>query len=222
MMRAYKPICSSLIVLALVACSSPVVAPKAAQTENAIKPRDNAPASVLVAFQNERGSVQVVLDPNDEDLFLDFKASKKADPKLKKDSLLSAIQMAMAGQDVEVSGSRRASKNTADTVVKTDTLRADSLMWKDLKGVEAKDAQKAIALIQKAQERVYKKDYDAAKDYLTQSLKILPSPDAYALMGTINFVNQNKLGAKYYWQKSLELDPNQTKVKKALESLGGE
>lgn len=221
MMHAFKPICFSLICSLFGACASKAPLPPAPKSTDNSASNSLKTASVIVGFQNERGSVQVVLDPNDEDLYLDFKASKKPDSKSKKDSLLAAMQAAMAGE-TELGTKSRSSRVQTDTVVKTDTVRADSLMWKDLKGVEAKDAQKAIALIQKAQERVYKKDYDSAKDYLSQSLKILPTPEAFALMGTISYVQQNKLGAKYYWQKSLELDANQTKVKKALEGLGGE
>lgn len=220
MMQEFKLICSSLVVGSLISCST---APPAKPIKaDSVQSQANSPATVIVSFKNERGDVRVALDPNDEDLYLDFKASKKPDPSLNKDSVMNLLKAKQSATQELSSGFQMSAKVKPDTVVKIDTVKIDSLMWKNLKGVESKEAQKAIGLIQQAQEKFYKKDYDSARDMLNQSLKILPTPDAYALLGTISYVAQNKIGAKFYWQKSLELDPNQAKVRKALDGLGGE
>lgn len=84
----------------------------------------------------------------------------------------------------------------------------------------SQDAQTAVndlvKNIRKAQEFLYIDDYNSALEYVNESIKILPTAEAYALKGSILYLMGDEKAAKDNWQYALKIDP-EIKVPSAKE-----
>jgi tetratricopeptide (TPR) repeat protein len=217
MMRACIFICSSSFLW--MACAPKPVAPKTkAPAAAAVQQIPfGSQAGVDVRFKNATGEVRVRLDPSEEDVYLDFKSS----PSRSVNDSVKAPQPYALSPQTQPLGAATSGGAANDTIVKTDTVQVDSLVWKNLKGVESAAAREAFSNVQEAQALFYKKDWDGALAKLDQSIKVFPTAEAYALLGSVQLRKGNRIQAKHFWLKSLEIDPNQAKVKQALQGLGG-
>ena len=65
----------------------------------------------------------------------------------------------------------------------------------------------ALKYIRKAQEFLYIDDYNAALEYVKESLKIIPTAEAYALKGSILYMMGDETAAKESWLLPLKIDP---------------
>lgn len=65
----------------------------------------------------------------------------------------------------------------------------------------------AMKYIRKAQEFLYIDDYNSALEYVKESLKIIPTAEAYALKGSILYMMGDETAAKESWLLALKIDP---------------
>jgi tetratricopeptide (TPR) repeat protein len=222
-MKLVSLIISSLVVF-LVGCGSskgtaPMnqnLVPTAERVERA-KPSEHHQLSIR--FQNERGEVVIQLDPDAEDLYLEFhggKMEKESGPENE-----SKTNTKDQNQNSEKS-EKKEFMNALDSVFKgekaNEKLQSGEGL-ENLEGIAKEDAQAIVELLGKAQAAFYAKDFEKAEELLGQSLKIVPTARAYAMLGSMGLVQGNRVAARGYWKKSLELDDSQEKVKKALYNL---
>ncbi len=78
-----------------------------------------------------------------------------------------------------------------------------------------------LSLIQNAQEAFYNKDYEKTHKLIEESLMIRETAEAYAMLGSLGYMQNQTNQALEYWQRSLELKPNQPKIVKAIEKMTG-
>jgi tetratricopeptide (TPR) repeat protein len=216
----------SSVVLSLVACggssrshvnSTDILEPGTSKVQRA-NPSNHHQLSIR--FQNERGEVVIKLDPDAEDLYLEFHGgqvpSKETESPSKGDSEVSSNSPETEKPKNEEF------LNALDSVFKgeqsTDKLQSDEGL-SNLEGIATEDAQAIVELLGDAQAAFYAKDFERANDLLDQSLKIVPTARAYAMLGSMGLVQGNRLAAREYWKKSLDLDDSQQSVKKALKNL---
>jgi tetratricopeptide (TPR) repeat protein len=217
MMRACIFICSSSFLWMACAPKPEILKAKTPAAPAVQQIPFGSQTGVDVRFKNATGEVRVRLDPSEEDVYLDFKSSPN---RSNSDSAKASQSFALSPQNQPI-GTAPGAAGANDTIVKADTIQVDSLVWKNLKGVESAAAREAFSNVQEAQALFYKKDWDGALAKLDQSIKVFPTAEAYALLGSVQLRKGNRIQAKHFWQKSLEIDPNQAKVKQALQGLGG-
>ncbi len=201
----------------LSACSGPSVSgkisPKAKKHKlEALERAPGAPSEIEMEFVNNQGKVKVRINPNDQDYHLVFKGkrstpipnatetSHNVDKKTQRDTLI-IQQNGPAGSSL-------------DSLVKNSEMPLDSTSDKMTK--------RLLQLLHEAQSAFYDKDYEKCHQLLEQSLVIKKTAEAYAMMGSLNYV-QNRSGlAVQFWKYSLAINPEQADIKKAIESIEGE
>ena len=218
----------SSLVLSLVACggssknhvkTTDVMEPETAKVQRA-KPSKHHQLSIR--FQNERGEVVIQLDPDAEDLYLEFHGGQVASEEPNEGTVKNETQTSSKGQGGASEKTNEGFLNALDSVFEgkksTEKLQSDEGL-DNLEGIAAEDAQAIVELLGDAQAAFYAKDFERAKDLLDQSLKIVPTARAYAMLGSMGLVQGNRLAAREYWKRSLVLDDSQQSVKKALANL---
>lgn len=221
---------TSSLVLSLIACSgssknhvkADVMEPETSKIKRA-KPSKHHQLSIR--FQNERGEVVIQLDPDAEDLYLKFHGGQVQDKQINQNSDSNSKEGGQStpkttGDDSETNNA--SFLNALDSVFEgkkvSEKLKMDEGL-NDLEGIPKEDAQEIVELLGNAQSAFYAKDFEKSKDLLRQSIKIVPTARAFAMLGSMGLVQGNRLAAREFWKKSLELDDSQQSVKKALKNL---
>lgn len=82
------------------------------------------------------------------------------------------------------------------------------------------DKEYASAYFNRALNYILIKDYDSAKKDINAVMELEPnSPDAPLLMGDIAENNNDLLGARFWYEKALSINPNYVEAKNRLESV---
>jgi tetratricopeptide (TPR) repeat protein len=217
----------SSLVLSLVACggsskshvnSKDFMEPETAKVQRA-KPSKHHQLSIR--FQNERGEIVIELDPDAEDLYLEFHGGKmpsKYSDTISSKEDASKIKSKPEAKAAENDGFLNALDSVFSGESSAEKIESEEGIA-DLEGIAKEDTQAIVELLGDAQTAFYAKDFERANDLLNQSLKIVPTARAYAMLGSMGLVQGNRLAAREYWKKSLELDDSQQSVKKALANL---
>jgi tetratricopeptide (TPR) repeat protein len=218
---------TSSLVLSLIACGGSsknhveanIMEPETYKVKRA-KPSQHHQLSIR--FQNERGEVVIQLDPDAEDLYLEFHGGQLQDKQANQNSKDKSGQSTPKALGGASEPNNKGFLNALDSVFEekkvSEKLKIDEGL-NDLEGIPKEDAQEIVELLGDAQSAFYAKDFEKAKDLLGQSLKIVPTARAYAMLGSMGLVQGNRLAAREFWKKSLELDESQKSVKKALKNL---
>jgi hypothetical protein len=163
--------------------------------ETAPKVEKEKPQRLRVVFQNKSGKVIYDLDPTAEDIFIDFTGS--AEPK--------APMEKQATKDIVPPGS--------DWVHKDSLPKPEKPPAPDTLNIRVMEA------LTQAQKAFYQKDYEKAIKLAENSLTVQETPEAYALLGSIHYVNKHRKKAIKNWNRALDMNPNMESVKKILAKL---
>jgi tetratricopeptide (TPR) repeat protein len=78
---------------------------------------------------------------------------------------------------------------------------------------------RVMEALTQAQKAFYQKDYEKAIKLAENSLTVQETPEAYALLGSIHYVNKHRKKAIKNWNRALDMNPNMESVKKILAKL---
>ena len=155
----------------------------------------------------------VRINPNDQDYYLVFNG-KKSNP------IAASLGQNQMNQMGEASAPKESIYMPPQSHEYMDSLNYDN--QNTLDSTSDKVTERLLKLIHQAQSAFYDKEYEKCYELLEQSLKIKKTAEAYAMMGSLNYV-QNRSGiAIQYWKESLKINPDQPDIKKAIESIEGE
>jgi hypothetical protein len=182
--------------------SNPQTESSSTPWETSPKVKKEKPQRLRVVFQNKSGKVIYDLDPTAEDIFIDFTGS--AEPKVPTEKQAPEEQN-QASKDTVPPGS--------DWVHKDSLPKPQKPASPDTLNIRVMEA---LTLAQKA---FYKKDYEKAIKLAENSLTVQETPEAYALLGSIHYVNKHRKKAIKNWNRALDMNPNMESVKKILAKL---
>jgi lipopolysaccharide biosynthesis regulator YciM len=196
-------IISSLMFLAC-GGSSPQIKSSSTPSETSPKIKKEKPQRLRVVFQNKSGTVIYDLDPTAEDIFIDFTGSAELNAPAEKQV---PKEQKQASKDIVPPGS--------DWVHKDSLPNAPKPASPDTLNIRVMEA------LTQAQKAFYKKDYEKAIKLAEKSLTVQETPEAYALLGSIHYVNKHRKKAIKNWNRALDMNPNMESVKKILAKLKG-
>jgi len=184
-----------------------------------------------MTYSNEASSLQLGLDPYDENLDIRMTRTPKPVPAVKevvrKDTVFIQNAHQTSVQPTQTL-QQQAPIVVRDTVRKVDTMIVSELdsaalaeeMLRREQELQRKLAE-AMAQIRRAQSYFYKNDYASAWRLVKAAQEIYPTAEGYAMQGSIQYMLGDKEQAKVYWTEAVQRDPNLTEAIEALSKLQG-
>jgi len=202
----------------------PVSLPTAQSTA---KPEQQVTA-ITMTYKNQASTINVTLDPYDENLNVQMTRSKDPAPAtiVKRDTVFVTPPVQPVSTTVQTAP-QPINVQVQLPPERHDTLRAkndDSLSLEQSKAREQKLAanmDEVVADIRHAQEYFYKQDYSSAMRLAKAAQEIRPTAEGFALQGSIHYMLNDKPAARFYWTEALKLNPNIPEVTEALSKLDG-
>jgi tetratricopeptide (TPR) repeat protein len=199
--------------LFFIACTGKSVQGKYTAKESRVYSEDpKAEARITILFKNQNGEVRALIDPNYQDYHLDFRGNPSNESKIIQpqfQEIPNTNTENQTNQTVPINNIPTETPVTNDSIQKKTSL--DPELQKNL-----------VELNQLAQEAFYKKNYQEAEKIMQKSIDLHPTAQAYALLGSIAFMQEHSERAKMYWMRSLELNPSQPIINESLLKLNGE
>lgn len=98
--------------------------------------------------------------------------------------------------------------------------KSEEIYWGNQNELSNADGtRKIVQFLRESQEAFYEKDYDKSMKSVNNALAISPTAEAYALKGSIYYM-QGKIGnAKLFWEKTLEMNQNIAGINEMLQKL---
>ncbi len=183
-----------------------------------------------MTYSNEASSLQLGLDPYDENLDIRMTRTPKPVPAVKEVVRKDTVYIQNAHQTVQTPQTiqQQAPIIVRDTIRKVDTMIVSELdsvalaeeMLRREQKLQRKLAE-AMAQIRRAQTYFYKNDYASAWRLVKVAQEIYPTAEGFAMQGSIQYMLGDKEQAKVYWTEAVQRDPNLTEAIEALSKLQG-
>jgi tetratricopeptide (TPR) repeat protein len=127
--------------------------------------------------------------------------------------LLTALIVAATGcgRTRVVQAPTTASADGKEVVIPEGFVKAEEVQLTSMRTMIEREymekANLALARLVKAQEHASASKFDLALDEVMQSIYIYPTPDAFAMAGSLYHVMNDAETAVFYWSKAFEADP---------------
>lgn len=202
--------------------------PGEAEVVDLPKKQESHPPGVLkVSFENDRASIEYTIDPNDEDLYIQFTGGEieteplpgQARENLQPFQITQTVQTPAPAAQPPAESVPELETSSLDEDDK-DFEALDSNQQETQVGIPDEDAtDRVLSDIRKAQQALYSNELGKAEKLVRNSLGIRETADGFALLGTIHYMRKDNPRAIDAWQRSLAIDPAQNQIKKMITKL---
>lgn len=184
-----------------------------------------------MTYSNEASSLQLGLDPYDENLDIRMTRTPKPAPAVKEVVRKDTVYVQNAHQTTVQPA--QVVQPTAPIVVRDTIRKVDTMIVSELDSAALSEEMKrreqelqrklaeAMAQIRRAQTYFYKNDYASAWRLVKAAQEIYPTAEGFAMQGSIQYMLGDKEQAKQYWTEAVQRDPNLTEAIEALSKLQG-
>lgn len=173
-----------------------------------------------MTYQNAGSSLQLALDPYDENLHIEMSRSpiepdllmppeeKPTAKTYQKDTLV------VMHENSEQTLTEAVPPPPVPSVDDEEDLSEEEPVWEEV-------TDEVLADIRRAQEAFYKQDYSTALKLVKRAQARRPTAEGYALQGSIHYMTGDRSAARFYWTEALNINPDMPEVVDAIAKLDG-
>ena len=154
---------------------------------------------LTIRFQQEDTEVEMVIDPLVTNLQLDLKRKP--------------------GSTIEITPDPTGEKADSTDVDLQDKISTDDLLTKDFNSTNKNLTDEILADLTNAQTFYYKGEYKKALAILQKSIEKKPTASAYAIGGSIYYVNGDIEKATKAWEMALKLNPEMHEIREMMATI---
>lgn len=166
----------------------------------------NSFSEMNISFKTDRGMITYEVNPDDEDIFITMKGGNAIiDTGTAVDMPLELPQSKASGQMQGTGGTGNTEESKLEQNLPDDVDRTDEV----------------LALIRKAQELFYKKEYEEALKTVDQAIAIKGTAEGHALKGTVYYMLGENGRAEKSWKAALKINPDMPGVDDMIQKVKG-